>query len=88
MGILEDVPAEELNGASSPAAAAMEPAVADDASSRPVALGTPSVVGAGSVRSLDPMFNASAQDWGSVGRNDPCPCGSGKKFKKCHGATA
>jgi preprotein translocase subunit SecA len=25
-----------------------------------------------------------AQD--KVGRNDPCPCGSGKKFKKCHGA--
>ena len=23
-----------------------------------------------------------------VGRNDICPCGSGKKFKKCHGATA
>jgi tetratricopeptide (TPR) repeat protein len=22
-----------------------------------------------------------------VGRNDPCPCGSGKKFKQCHGAT-
>jgi uncharacterized protein YecA (UPF0149 family) len=21
-----------------------------------------------------------------VGRNDPCPCGSGQKFKKCHGA--
>lgn len=21
-----------------------------------------------------------------VGRNDPCPCGSNKKFKKCHGA--
>jgi preprotein translocase subunit SecA len=21
-----------------------------------------------------------------VGRNDPCPCGSGKKFKVCHGA--
>jgi len=20
-----------------------------------------------------------------VGRNDPCPCGSGKKFKHCHG---
>jgi len=20
-----------------------------------------------------------------TGRNDPCPCGSGKKFKKCHG---
>jgi preprotein translocase subunit SecA len=22
-----------------------------------------------------------------VGRNEPCPCGSGKKYKKCHGAT-
>ena len=22
----------------------------------------------------------------TVGRNDPCPCGSGKKFKQCHGA--
>ncbi|PIQ80075.1 MAG: hypothetical protein COV79_02415 [Parcubacteria group bacterium CG11_big_fil_rev_8_21_14_0_20_41_14] len=32
---------------------------------------------------------ASAQrnrfDGEKVGRNDPCPCGSGKKFKKCHG---
>jgi hypothetical protein len=23
--------------------------------------------------------------WGNVGRNMPCPCGSGKKFKFCHG---
>ena len=23
--------------------------------------------------------------WGRVGRNEPCPCGSGKKFKQCHG---
>ncbi len=26
--------------------------------------------------------------WADVGRNDPCPCGSGKKYKKCHGANA
>jgi len=26
-----------------------------------------------------------ASEWDRVGRNDPCPCGSGKKFKKCHG---
>jgi preprotein translocase subunit SecA len=26
------------------------------------------------------------RDEPKVGRNDPCPCGSGKKFKKCHGA--
>jgi preprotein translocase subunit SecA len=24
---------------------------------------------------------------GDVGRNSPCPCGSGKKYKRCHGAT-
>jgi preprotein translocase subunit SecA len=31
----------------------------------------------------------NAQDpksWGAVGRNEPCPCGSGKKYKHCHGA--
>ncbi len=27
-----------------------------------------------------------ATEFDRVGRNDPCPCGSGKKFKKCHGA--
>ncbi len=26
--------------------------------------------------------------WGKVGRNEPCPCGSGKKFKHCHGVLA
>ena len=26
--------------------------------------------------------------YANVGRNDPCPCGSGKKFKKCHGANS
>ena len=26
-----------------------------------------------------------ASTWGRVGRNEPCPCGSGKKYKHCHG---
>jgi len=26
------------------------------------------------------------EDGTKIGRNDPCPCGSGKKYKKCHGA--
>jgi preprotein translocase subunit SecA len=38
----------------------------------------------GSDRSEPQQRNAAAK----VGRNDPCPCGSGKKFKKCHGAEA
>jgi preprotein translocase subunit SecA len=34
----------------------------------------------------EPAF--AANPYAGVGRNDPCPCGSGKKFKKCHGAMA
>ena len=33
-----------------------------------------------------PAPKAPAAPAASVGRNDPCPCGSGKKYKKCHGA--
>ena len=33
-----------------------------------------------------PAVSASEQQaWGSVGRNESCPCGSGKKYKHCHG---
>ena len=44
---------------------------------------------------LDPVFAGEDPDQepkepeapsGKPGRNDPCPCGSGKKYKKCHGA--
>jgi preprotein translocase subunit SecA len=35
---------------------------------------------------VDPStVQASASDVPRVGRNDPCPCGSGKKYKQCHG---
>ncbi|WP_294540377.1 preprotein translocase subunit SecA [uncultured Rhodoblastus sp.] len=33
----------------------------------------------------DPNDSAT---WGRIGRNEPCPCGSGKKFKHCHGVIA
>jgi preprotein translocase subunit SecA len=33
-------------------------------------------------RAVDPNDSAT---WGKVSRNAPCPCGSGKKFKHCHG---
>ena len=60
----------------------------------------PVVVGAGRTRSINPTATVpgiaggaggagaanATGDWSNVGRNDPCPCGSGKKFKKCHGA--
>ncbi|MFD1913573.1 preprotein translocase subunit SecA [Halodurantibacterium flavum] len=31
---------------------------------------------------------ADPATWGNPGRNDPCPCGSGQKFKHCHGRFA
>ncbi|HEY7898337.1 MAG TPA: preprotein translocase subunit SecA [Gemmatimonadaceae bacterium] len=56
----------------------------------------PAVIGLGRQRSLTPSAPAgvpgvsggapAGADWTNVKRNDPCPCGSGKKFKKCHGA--
>src|SRR5262249_15604431 len=41
--------------------------------------------------SLDEVFakqRAPVREPAKVGRNDPCPCGSGKKFKNCCGRTA
>jgi len=53
--------------------------------------GASAAVGAGSpaaalLRQQAPARNPQdPQSWGKVGRNEPCPCGSGKKFKHCHG---
>ena len=38
--------------------------------------------------STEPKSNAPIHVEKRVGRNDPCPCGSGKKFKNCHGREA
>mgnify|MGYP000205975811 FL=1 len=40
---------------------------------------------AGPAAQRDP---ANPATWGKVGRNEACPCGSGKKFKHCHGVLA
>ncbi|WP_149587527.1 preprotein translocase subunit SecA [Tabrizicola flagellatus] len=34
------------------------------------------------------FVEADPSTWGNPGRNDPCPCGSGEKFKHCHGRIA
>ena len=34
------------------------------------------------------LHGAEAFEGMRVGRNDPCPCGSGKKYKQCHGKLA
>ena len=35
------------------------------------------------IHAINPQINN--KDGQNIGRNDPCPCGSGKKYKKCHG---
>jgi preprotein translocase subunit SecA len=42
----------------------------------------PATAGGAQVLPRDPKDPSS---WGKVGRNEACPCGSGKKFKHCHG---
>ena len=60
-------------------------AAAAAAAAAPVAAATPSVAEAVARPGFDPADQAS---WGNPGRNDPCPCGSGEKFKHCHGRLA
>ena len=33
-------------------------------------------------------FVKDASDWSTTPRNAPCPCGSGRKYKVCHGAAS
>ena len=67
-----------------PEPAAVDPSGTDDlfASSRRVP--APPPVSPGINSSMGPVGRATAAV-PEVGRNDPCPCGSGKKYKKCHG---
>jgi preprotein translocase subunit SecA len=90
LGILEDIPAEENSNGASAAETVMDigPAETPAPTPKPVAARKdPTIVGAGGLKSLDGNGATGNTDWSTVGRNDPCPCGSGKKFKKCHGAT-
>jgi len=41
---------------------------------------------AGKPAVAEPPPALARNPYAGVGRNEPCPCGSGKKFKKCHGA--
>jgi preprotein translocase subunit SecA len=51
----------------------------------PGGLATPVPSGFPPAAEIDPN---DPNTWGKVGRNAPCPCGSGKKYKHCHGTFA
>ena len=99
LGILEDIPEEVIttsnggdgDGVGTNAVVDIGPPESPEPTKppKPVAKARkdPVIVGAGRARSLNATPAPANVDWSTVGRNDPCPCGSGKKFKKCHGAT-
>ncbi len=58
-------------------------AYSQDGDSYGTALNTPSRQAAAEGRNPE-----DETTWGRVGRNEPCPCGSGKKYKHCHGSLA
>ncbi|PYP78461.1 MAG: preprotein translocase subunit SecA [Gemmatimonadetes bacterium] len=89
LGVLEDVVPDEPAPTGVEEVMDVGPAETPAPERAAAARRDPVIVGAGRARSLsDATAGApAAVDWSSVGRNDPCPCGSGKKFKKCHGAT-
>jgi len=75
--------------------AMLQEMLAQQAAARPK---KPALVGAGVDVLPEPAAPAAAaapgfdeadpRSWGNPGRNAPCPCGSGKKFKHCHGRLA
>lgn len=48
--------------------------------------GVPGVPASHAVTQATSRDPQNPETWGRVSRNEPCPCGSGKKFKHCHGA--
>ena len=63
----------------------VDPTTGDDEMAPALA---PALVGAGNGNTEAARNPKDPQSWGKVGRNEPCPCGSGKKFKHCHGKFA
>ncbi len=90
MGVLEDIPSEQVTPPEPTGTdSAVDIGPAEPLANPPVAARKdPLIVGAGRTRSFSPNNPPPNIDWSAVGRNDPCPCGSGKKFKKCHGVNS
>ena len=85
LGILEEYNPEQEERDNGATATAVD--VDESPNAKPVMKSMPTVVGAGKVKTLLPTSNTLPVGWENTPRNNACPCGSGKKFKKCHGAT-
>ncbi|HSP48594.1 MAG TPA: preprotein translocase subunit SecA [Pseudolabrys sp.] len=86
--IVQQPPAEEPSKLPYMEAHKVDPATGEDEMAPALA---PMLVGNGNGAQSAAQAERNPNDpasWGKVGRNEPCPCGSGKKFKHCHGKYA
>ena len=58
---------------------------AAQAAAAPAAAAVPVAAGAGASGAVAGFDEKDRSTWGNPSRNDPCPCGSGLRFKHCHG---
>ncbi|HEX3859243.1 MAG TPA: SEC-C metal-binding domain-containing protein, partial [Pseudolabrys sp.] len=82
--IVQNQPGEDQSKLPYMEAHKVDPDTGEDAMARPA----PALSAAGPVAAAASPNPADPSGWGKVGRNEPCPCGSGKKFKHCHGKFA
>jgi preprotein translocase subunit SecA len=82
-GHLENVEFRHAEFAEAAAAAAAAPVAADAAATM-----VGDAMNRGVHQTTQTVSLGTAGDMPRVGRNDPCPCGSGKKYKQCHGKIA
>jgi preprotein translocase subunit SecA len=82
--IVQQPPAEESSTLPYMEAHKVDPATGEDEMAPALA---PALAGNGNGAQVQRNSN-DPSSWGKVGRNEPCPCGSGKKFKHCHGKFA
>jgi preprotein translocase subunit SecA len=82
--IVQNQPSEDQSKLPYMEAHKVDPDTGEDTMARPA----PALSAAGPVAAAASPNPADPSGWGKVGRNEPCPCGSGKKFKHCHGKFA
>jgi preprotein translocase subunit SecA len=87
--IVQGPPADEANNLPYMEAHKVDPSTGEDEMAFGQAMLAPAYAGGdnGTVSVLDRNPD-DPSSWGKVGRNEVCPCGSGKKYKHCHGRFA
>jgi preprotein translocase subunit SecA len=84
-GDLQIAQPTDIREARAPRRVLTAPTRANRSSSSPAAAAEAAARRAAEAASKPEKVETFQRDSAKIGRNDPCPCGSGKKFKHCHG---